>query len=299
MTIHHNCCPSCKSDKISSLLVCRDHLVTRESFTVTRCDTCGFIFTQDYPDQGAMARYYQSEDYISHTGSSRNLFEKLYSAARKIMLRSKSGLIRKACGRERGKILDIGSGTGNFVHAMRKAGWDSTGVEINEKARDLSVSKLGINAISPEEINSLLSESFDCITLWHVLEHFHDPDWYFSEISRLLKRDGKIVIALPNCASLDASHYKDNWAAWDVPRHIWHFNPQSFALFAKQRGYTVQMKKYLPFDVFYISILSERQKGSLISLPAGLVRGLIFSLKTLFNTDRGSSLVYVLKREGS
>jgi SAM-dependent methyltransferase len=246
-----------------------------------------------------MARYYQSEEYISHTGSSRNLFEKLYSAAREIMLRSKSGLIRKITGREKGKILDIGSGTGNFVHAMKKAGWDSTGVEINEKARNLSVSKLGINAISPEEIDSLQSDSFDCITLWHVLEHFHDPVWYFRVIDRLLKREGKIVIALPNCGSFDASYYKENWAAWDVPRHIWHFNPLSFALFAKKRGYTVQVKRYLPFDVFYISILSERQRGSLIPLPAGMFRGVIFSLKTLFNTDRGSSLVYVLKRAGA
>ena len=297
--VHHKVCPLCLSGNISLHLRCTDHYISKEVFEVNKCMECGFQFTQDYPEDSEIGKYYESEDYISHSDTAKGFSNKLYRLARKIMLRRKLSIIRKFTGLNKGSLLDIGSGTGHFADTMRKAGWQVRGIEINEKARRYATSTFGVEILGPENISTIQTGSFDCITLWHVLEHFHDPDWYFSQIARLLKSDGKIVIALPNCGSFDASHYKENWAAWDVPRHIWHFNPVSFALFAKQRGYTVQMKRYLPFDVFYISILSERQRGSLIPLPAGMFRGLIFSLKTLFNTDRGSSLVYVLKREGS
>ena len=296
MTIHHNSCPSCNSDKISNFLNCRDNLVTVESFTVAKCGSCGFFFTQDYPDSSEIGRYYQSEDYISHTGSSRNLFEKLYSAAREIMLRSKSGLISRACNKETGKLLDIGSGTGNFVHAMMKAGWDSTGVEINEKARKLSISELGINAISPDEIKSLQSESFDCITLWHVLEHFHDPFRYASEIVRLLKPGGVCVIALPNSRSFDAEHYRNYWAAYDVPRHLWHFNPETFRLFADKTGFKTKNLLTLPLDLFYISILSEKYKGSRLHLFKGIAIAITYTFTSFFNKKRSSSIIYILRK---
>ena len=266
-------------------------------FDIYTCRNCDFSFTQDYPDELSIGRYYRSENYISHTDTNKNIIEKLYRKARNLMLSRKRELVTGLCRTETGTILDIGSGTGHFVNFMSRSGWDSTGIEIDEKAREYSVTKLGIKVLPPDKISSLPTEGFDCISLWHTLEHFHDPEWYFSEINRLLKDNGKVIVALPNSGSYDCRHYGADWAAWDVPRHLWHFNPQTFTDWAEKRGYSVITKKYLPLDVFYISILTEKQIAGMMALPKGIVKALWFTLLSLINRDRGSSLAYVLARK--
>ena len=152
------------------------------------------------------------------------------------MLQKKKNIIKNVTGLQMGSLLDIGSGTGHFADTMKKAGWKVNGIEINKKARDFSVSRFGLEIIGPDRISELEANSFDCITLWHVLEHFHDPLKYSSDILKLLKPDGVCVVALPNCNSYDAKYYKDYWAAYDVPRHLWHFNPVIFQdFFGKSR----------------------------------------------------------------
>ncbi|MGD0583689.1 MAG: class I SAM-dependent methyltransferase [Bacteroidales bacterium] len=294
---HHNSCPLCKSSEISPLLSCNDHLVSGETFELCRCGQCGFTFTNDPPNENEAGRYYESPDYISHTDSRRTLFEKGYQAARKIMLRRKRDLVFKTCNAKKGAILDIGSGTGHFLSVMKQAGWSVTGIEINDVAREYSSSRFGLNVFAPEVMRTIPAQEYDCITLWHVAEHLYDLKGYFSEIGRLLKPGGSVIVALPNCNSFDADHYGKFWAAWDVPRHLWHFSPVTFSKLADLICFETTTISTLPFDVFYISILSERNKRSSAGTMKGIIKGMYFSFLSIFNKMKMSSVVYVLNRK--
>jgi SAM-dependent methyltransferase len=294
--VHHAECPLCSSADTLLFIGCRDYFLSGEDFSIYECRNCGFRFTQDHPGEEEAGRYYESPAYISHSSSKRNAGEKIYHLAREIMLRRKVSFIRKAGARNSGSLLDIGSGTGHFAAAMKKAGWKVSAIEISEKARAFSEKELGIEALPPEKAGTLQDESFDCITLWHVLEHFHDLHGYMREIKRLLKPGGILVVALPNCASADALHYGKFWAAWDVPRHLWHFTPASFSKLAGLHGFALNRSGVLPLDVFYISWLSEKYKGAAFPLPKGILMALPFAIKSAFSKKRGSSLVYTLSQ---
>ncbi len=298
--VHLSKCPLCDSEDISNYLKCRDHFLSGEMFELSVCGSCGFIFTQDHPGERDSARYYESDEYASHNIGSTGFFNMIYRLSRKIMLAGKRRLIIRATGMKSGRLLDIGSGSGHFLSGMKNAGWDVTGIEINDKARDISEKLFSLNVISPERTDTLKSGSYDCITLWHVLEHFHDPFHYAVEIKRLLKEEGICIAALPNSASYDARHYSGSWAAYDVPRHLWHFSPETFRLFSAKAGFRLKKIIPLPPDVFYISMLSEKYKGSGIYYLKGILRGIWFSFLSLFRKHRSSSLVYILEnRSGS
>jgi SAM-dependent methyltransferase len=294
--IHHSSCPLCASPEIDHFLTCVDHFLTKEEFEICKCSSCGFIFTQDSPEESEAGRYYESEEYISHSDSRKGITDKAYQAVRRIMLRRKMKLIRSLTGLSKGSILDIGSGTGHFLSTMKSSGWETKGIEINTKAREYSTSKFNIDVISPEQINSLGDNSFDCITLWHVLEHFYDPDSYMREIHRMLKPQGYCFVALPNGDSYDCRHYGKEWAAYDVPRHLWHFNNRAFSLFAGKNRFTISGTFDLPFDVFYISILSEKYTGTRFPVISGAIDGFIFSLRSFLNKAGSSSVIYFLRK---
>jgi SAM-dependent methyltransferase len=296
--VQTNSCPICSCGSMGHFLNCTDHLVSGKNFELSRCISCGFIFTASPPDKKDIGSYYESDDYISHSDSDITFLDKAYQEVRKIMLARKRKLVIRKSGRSCGKILDIGCGTGHFLNEMKISDWDVTGVEINKKAREYAASRFGLKVFPPENLRSLPDKEFDCITLWHVLEHFHEPYDYFADIKRLLKPGGVLLTALPNSESFDALHYGKEWAAFDVPRHLWHFNPSTFSLFAEKAGFKITSLRVLPFDVFYISILSERHKGSAFPSLSGLTIGIIYFFFSLFNRKRGSSIVYTLKIAG-
>jgi SAM-dependent methyltransferase len=293
---HHNVCPLCSSDKISSKFRCVDHFISKEVFPLYKCSACNFVFTQDYPEENEIGRYYESIDYISHSDTSKGFLNKIYQLARNIMSGRKKEIVNDTTGLIKGHLLDIGSGTGQFANTMKKAGWTVQGIEINEKARDSSRVVFGLDIIGPDAISTLEPESFDCITLWHVLEHFHDPFKYMSDIKNLLKPDGLCLIAIPNSDSYDASYYKEFWAAFDVPRHLWHFNPTTFKLFAKKTGFRLEKLMILPLDVFYISIMSEKYKGSKLPFIIGVMKAIPFAVLSAFNKKKCSSVIYLLRK---
>lgn len=295
--VHYSACPLCASGSLTNAMACTDHFVSGEAFTIVKCSQCGFLFTQDHPGETEAGRYYESEEYISHSDTSEGLVNKLYRFARWMMLRKKTALVKNETGLSHGTILDVGSGTGYFADAMAKAGWNSEGIEINPGAREFSKVSFGLDVFDPAEINNIESGKYDCITLWHVLEHFNDPTGYILQIRRLLKPGGKCIIALPNSSSYDAIHYKEYWAAWDVPRHIWHFTPQTFRRFAEKTGFELLKVKTLPFDVFYISLLSEKYRGSKFNFIKGIFRGKLMWLKSQFNKEKTSSLIYILREK--
>jgi 2-polyprenyl-3-methyl-5-hydroxy-6-metoxy-1,4-benzoquinol methylase/predicted RNA-binding Zn-ribbon protein involved in translation (DUF1610 family) len=293
--ITHSICPLCSSGKISQYLKCRDHLLSREEFDLFKCVECGFVFTGKYPDEQNIGRYYESDEYISHDDSAKGFLNIIYIKARSLMLKKKRKIIQKATRLTKGKILDLGCGTGYFAATMKKGGWDVIGIEPNVKAREFAASHFGLDIICPEHISELPSGTFDCITLWHVLEHFHDPFSYMAEIKRLLKPDGVCICALPNCNSFDANHYAEYWAAYDVPRHLWHFMAETFRHFAEKTGFHITEIQSLPLDVFYISILSEKNKGTRLNFLTGIVKGTSFAFRSLLNITRSSSLIYILR----
>jgi SAM-dependent methyltransferase len=294
--VHHNVCPLCSSEKIFLHFRCVDHFISKEVFEIYKCPSCSFEFTRDYPEETEIGQYYISDNYISHTDTSKGFSNKVYRMARGVMLRIKKRIIENATGLKKGSLLDIGSGTGHFAGTMKKAGWQVKAIEINEKARDSSISHFGLEIIDPERITTFEANSFDCITLWHVLEHFHDPFKLTSDIIRLLRPGGWCIIALPNCSSYDAEYYKSCWAAYDVPRHLWHFSPSTFRIFSEKTGFLIEKVRNLPLDVFYISILSERYRGSVPAFLTGMLKALLFALLSVFNKRKSSSLIYILRK---
>ena len=190
-------------------------------------------------------------------------------------------------------MLDIGSGTGYFASVMKESGWYVKGIEINDRAREFSKSHFNLEALPPSGLAGIESNTVDCITLWHVLEHFHDPFGYINEIKRILKPQGKCVFALPNCGSYDAAFYGDNWAGYDVPRHLWHFTPESFKFLCDKTGLRLLSEKTLPMDVFYISLLSERHRDSSAAFIQGMFKASLFAVRAYLNKRRTSSLIYI------
>ncbi len=290
-------CLVCGSIDSAVLFSAKDHLVSGKNFVLKKCTSCGFTFTADPPEEEDIAKFYLSEDYISHSDKKQSLTDSVYHLARNYMLRKKYNLVRKMSGRETGTLVDIGSGTGYFAGYMNKNGWNVTGVELSEQARQYSISRFGLTAVSPPEAASIKDGSADCVTLWHVLEHLYDPVFWLNEIIRILKDDGKCIIALPNIKSTDAEWFGNEWAALDVPRHLWHFSSETLPVFINGHGFTCQKVIPMPLDIYYISILSYKNRGCRLPLVRGMVTGLFLTLSSLHVRNRASSLIYVLAKK--
>ena len=289
-------CPVCNSSQTHFALKVKDHSVSGEYFEIFECKRCSLRFTKDVPPADKIGRYYQSEDYISHSNTRKGLVNSLYHRVRNRTLDSKYHLIEKTTGIKRGYHLDIGAGTGAFVQYMNLRGWKSVGIEPDEKARRQSEINHQTKLLPAEELERLSPESFDAISLWHVLEHVHDLYPYLDQIKKLLKPAGLIFIAVPNYTSFDAVKYGAHWAAYDVPRHLYHFSPASMRWLMKDAGF--QMKSILPmwWDSFYISLLSEKYEGSHASMLKGFVTGAVSNIKAYSDNEKCSSLIYIAKK---
>jgi len=293
--IHYTHCPVCNSTEINPLLTVKDNSVSQEDFVVWQCGRCTLRFTQDVPDEDSIGPYYQSQDYISHTNTDKGLLNKLYQRVRKLTLEQKANLIISNT-KEKGKILDIGAGIGAFLSVMKEKGWEIKGIEPDEGARKNAQELFGLKLDQPSELQNLQPSSFDAITLWHVLEHVHQLHDYVEHLKNLLTRDGRIFIAVPNYTSVDAAAYRNFWAAYDVPRHLYHFTPFAIENLMRQHGLSVIDKKPMWFDSFYISLLSSKyHRGSTSWIGAGF-NGLRSNLTALANKDRCSSLIYIIRK---
>lgn len=291
--IQYQTCPSCDHAAIAPLFSVQDHSVSNQDFELWSCKNCGLRFTQNVPAGHEIGSYYASEDYVSHSNTGTGLINTLYHGVRKITVGTKKKMIEKASGKKAGRILDIGSGTGTFLHTMQKAGWQVTGIEPSpvacEKAREL----YGLQFLPPEQLYTFEPGSFDVITLWHVLEHVHDIDAYLSTLRGLLVPGGKLFIAVPNFTSFDAAYYKKYWAAYDVPRHLYHFSPLSMKLLLQKHSFRIVGRRPMWFDSFYVSMLSEKYRKRLLAPVQGAFIGLVSNLNALFAPSKASSIVYI------
>lgn len=294
--ISYTACPNCGSNKIAAVINCKDYTVSQKTFAVWQCSSCQLRFTQDVPNQAAIAPYYQSDAYISHSDTNQGLINKLYKMARSRTLKTKLKTVQKNTGKITGKILDIGAGTGAFLNTMTTADWQATGLEPDAGARKICKDNYGLDLKSPSALFNIETASQDAVTMWHVLEHVHELHPYFEQINRILKPNGAACIAVPNYLSGDAMHYKEYWAAYDVPRHLYHFCPDAMRKLAQTHGMSVTAMQPMWFDSFYISILSEQYKNGKSNIIKAVWYGLKSNLGALKNKERCSSLIYILKK---
>jgi 2-polyprenyl-3-methyl-5-hydroxy-6-metoxy-1,4-benzoquinol methylase len=293
--VHYSECPVCSSRSIDPLLTVKDHSVSKENFVIWQCRNCSLRFTQDVPDEGSIGSYYQSADYISHSNTNKGLLNKLYQRVRKITLGQKADFIISKTSQQ-GNLLDVGAGIGAFADTMKKRGWKITGLEPDEGARSQARQLFHLDLQTPDILNQLPRKSFDAITLWHVMEHVHSLHNYIETMKELLSNGGKIFIAVPNYTSLDSDIYKTWWAAYDVPRHLYHFSPKSVSKLVEQHGLKVSSVHPMWFDSFYISLLSSKYRSGKLSWIGAAFNGLRSNINTLFNKERCSSVLYVVEK---
>ena len=277
-------------------LTCKDYTVSNKNFDLVYHSDLDMLATFPQPKIEELSGYYESDDYISHTDSKETVVDKLYQIVKKLALHNKLKLINSFKTADK-NLLDVGCGTGDFLLVCKNNGWEVSGVEPNAKAKMAAENKLKGTSNSEiyTEINQLKSEAkFDIITLWHVLEHVPNLEVYISALKKLLKPKGVLIVAVPNYKSYDANYYKQFWAAYDVPRHLWHFSKKSIQLlFTKHE---MEVVKILPmwFDSFYVSLLSEKYKNRNGNFLKAFYIGLRSNLKAIA-TKEHSSLIYVLK----
>ena len=272
----------------------KDYSVSNEIFTLVKNNKYGYLETTPQPKLNELASYYESTDYISHTNSKRNLFEKIYHTVRKITLKQKINLIKSQHESNQKHVLDIGCGTGHFLKSCLNEGWNITGVEPNPQARTIASQLTKKNILDSKELFQLKPSSFDVITLWHVLEHLPDLENHMQQFKNLLKPDGILIVAVPNYKSDDASYYGKYWAAYDVPRHLWHFDKKSINALSKAFNLKLTQTKPMWFDAFYVSLLSEKYKTGQSNFLKSFWIGLQSNLKGLRNKEF-SSLIYMIK----
>jgi 2-polyprenyl-3-methyl-5-hydroxy-6-metoxy-1,4-benzoquinol methylase len=254
------------------------------------------MFTQDIPSQNEIGKYYASENYVSHSDTQVGLVNKLYHVVRKKTLAKKKKLIQEVTNLQKGKILDVGCGTGAFLSTMKNAAWEITGLEPDVAARDKAVSLYNIMPLPSPEIFKLPENSFDAITMWHVLEHVHELHEYVIQLKKMITRNGKILIAVPNYTSYDAAYYQADWAAYDVPRHLYHFSPASMKTLMELHGLKIEKMMPMWYDSFYVSMLSEKYKNGKGNIVKSFFIGFISNLKTVLNKEKCSSIIYVISK---
>lgn len=293
--INYKNCPVCNSDKNKIHSVVRDYSVSKKEFSLVECNSCGFIWTQNMPDKNSIEPYYKNTNYVSHNDTQKGLFFKTYHWVRNFMLKRKKRLIIHLTQKNNGNLLDIGSATGYFLNTMKEAGWEVEGIEQDIDAQKIAKDKFNITSFSPQQIYNLENEKYDVITLWHVLEHIHQLNENLQKIHQMLKKNGVLIVAVPNHQSFDAIFYEKYWAGWDIPIHLWHFSLKSMNKLMDKHQFKISTTKTLPFDPFYVSLISEKyQKGNTIR---GLFIGFTSMILGFLNIKKSSSIIYIIRKK--
>lgn len=271
----------------------KDHSVSKEDFELVYNETSSRLETVPKPDTIKLPDYYKSEDYISHTDSRRNLFEQVYHLVKRLALKRKLNLINKVS--TDGKtLLDFGCGTGDFLQIAGNSGWVISGIEPNPQAREIANSKTNNVVFNADHLITIEAHSLDVISLWHVLEHVPEVDHHFEIFKKLLKPNGTLIIAVPNYNSYDAAYYQEFWAAYDVPRHLWHFSQQSMKILTESFEMKIDQTIPMRFDAYYVSLLSEKYKSGTMNFIGGVWTGWRSNSKAR-RSGEYSSLIYVIK----
>ena len=287
-------CPWCESEENKVYIALKDLFLSKKNFQIHECTNCGLLYTMPRPDKEKIGDYYKSNEYYSHQENKKGFIPRLYEAIKKVNVNNKYKMATKGLAGDR--LLDIGCGVGDFLHIAEKHGWDCIGVEPSMEAKAIAKKRINANIIESEDLNTIGDETFDLITMWHVLEHVDDLKWQVEQLQRLVKPKGRIVIAVPNYKSYDGQYYKEFWAAYDVPRHLNHFNKNTITQIFKSQGLELKKTEKLVWDAYYISYMSEQYKQKSLPLIRGAYRGFISNIKAR-SSGEWSSLVYIFEKK--
>lgn len=288
-----NTCPICSSSEFEHFLSCKDYTKSHDEFSIVKCSTCQFAFTNPIPEEDKIGSYYESEEYISHSNTSKGIVNGLYQLIRNYTLKKKVALLQSLSSKK--TLLDIGCGTGEFLNHAQANGYVVHGIEPSEKARKQAISNYGITVGNEEQIKTFADQQFNFISMWHVLEHVYNMNDQIKEIYRILDKEGFLIIAVPNHDSFDAKHYQEYWAAYDVPRHLYHFTPKTITHLFSKHGFKIHQTLPMKFDSFYVSMLSEKYKTGNSNLVKAFITGLKSNLKA--NSSKSySSQIYVFNK---
>jgi SAM-dependent methyltransferase len=288
-------CLVCGSTGFKEFLVCKDYTVSKDKFTIVECNSCGFHFTNPRPEEAIASKYYQSDEYISHSDTRKGIINNLYHYARKFTLKKKLKLVTSVSKKQQGNILDLGCGTGAFLSVCKNAGWNVKGIEPSGNAREIARKNHGLDLFDVNSWDKFPDNSIDIVTAWHVLEHIYNLEDEIKQVRRTLAKDGTFIVALPNCSSADAQFYRQHWAAYDVPRHIWHFSPQDVKRFFEKLGFTLESVLPMPWDAYYICMLSEKYKAGNINYGRALIHAWVSNRNAQKKGNTWSSQIYILK----
>ena len=294
--ITHQQCPVCNTRELIPHLECEDHLVSHQKFAVVVCPNCGMGMTQGVPAPEQIGAYYKSENYISHSDTKKGLVNTLYHQVRALMLQRKQKLVERQTDGHRGTILDLGCGTGYFLGHMKNQGWKVDGTEPDADARAIAAQVLGQEVGDSPKLFDHSPGSYDVVTMWHVLEHVYELAEYLSQIHNVLKDGGTLFVAVPNYTSHDAKVYQEKWAAYDVPRHLWHFSPRAIVRLIEPVGFELVTRNRMPFDPFYIAMVSEKYRNNGLALFKGMMHGGVSLVRSLVDIEQSSSLIYIFHK---
>jgi len=288
-------CPICLDGNLRKKFDCLDHSTSKEKFTIVSCETCEFNFTNPRPADDLLHKYYKSNTYISHTNNTDGLFNWMYHTVRKYAIKTKLNLLKKVS--ERRNHLDIGCGTGEFLNACRNSGYNTKGIEPSELARKQAINNFNLSVNKNTDLDLFKNDEFDSISMWHVLEHVPSLHKTIEGLNRILSNNGKVIIAVPNHKSWDAGYYKEYWAGWDVPIHLWHFSKLNIEKLFSKHNFKIIKRKPMLFDAFYVSLLSEEFKSGKKKYINAFTVGIISNIIGLFTARGCSSIIYVFEKK--
>jgi 2-polyprenyl-3-methyl-5-hydroxy-6-metoxy-1,4-benzoquinol methylase len=293
-----NTCLLCRGTQIEKLFSVKDHGISGEQFHLSECKSCHFRFTSDAPKEIDIAPYYEASKYISHTEDSASFVNRIYFGIRDLMLEKKYKLIRNYSSGK--NFLDIGCGLAYFLNHAKSNGNEVLGIEVSEQTAQQARDKFKIQIESPQTfLRGEIKSKFDVISLWHVLEHLYNPVDYLNQIKVNMSQDAILVIAVPNHNSFDGKKYQQYWAGYDVPRHLWHFEAKTLIPWMENQGFKNIGIHALPFDAFYVSLLSEQYKGNSLAILRGFFSGMRSYFSSLRNVKTTSSIIYIFKLKNS
>ncbi|MBN2614277.1 MAG: methyltransferase domain-containing protein [Bacteroidales bacterium] len=287
-------CPICGETHSTEYLRTKDYFLTGEQFTLKQCAGCGFVFTSPRPDDVKLSHYYQSNNYLSHHSRGFSPLRLVYQFLRKRNIRNKFRLVSQFS--SIGSLLDIGCGTGELLDYFQNQGWKATGIEPDATARNFASDRWGLTVYGEDQIPTIENESYDVITMWHVLEHVSNLNERISDIHRILKNKGNFVAAVPNFLSWDAQHYGSYWAAWDLPRHLFHFSQKNIIQLTEKHGFKYIKSIPMVWDSYYISLMSEQYKGNRLPYFNAIKNGMKSNSKGRKNGNGYSSMIYIFEK---
>jgi 2-polyprenyl-3-methyl-5-hydroxy-6-metoxy-1,4-benzoquinol methylase len=290
-----NNCPICDKSIFEDYIECIDNTVSKENFKIVECENCNFKFTNPRPNEDEIGEYYKSETYISHTNTNKGIIAKLYQLVRKQTLKSKLSILNKLDVSKK-SVLDIGCGTGMFLEVCKNNGWSIDGIEPDDDARNLAERHLN-KKIEKNILESFNSNTFDIITMWHVLEHVHRLNETIEWIQNCLNFGGYLIIAVPNYKSKDAQEFKENWAAYDLPRHLYHFSQDSIYQLMTKNNFELVESLPMYYDSFYVSMLSTKYKYGKVNYIESVLKGIKSNIWAKQNSKNYSSLIYIFKKK--